>query len=86
MLTDARQAIAQTFPSGMCEAFATPEACAQQITTALGDFAALRTRAEQLHHEVLGAHTYSHRAQTFIDLMQRYRCRNHTHTRSKEVA
>lgn len=84
VLTDSRQAMAQTFPPGMCESFATAEACARQITAALADFAALRTHAEQLHHEVLGAHTYSHRAQTSIDLMQRYRCRNHT--RSTGVA
>lgn len=73
VLTDDRQSIPQIFTSNMCDTFATPEECAHKIVTALADFSAIRTRAEQLHHEVLGAHTYSHRAQTFIELMQSYR-------------
>lgn len=73
LLTDDRQSIVQTFPSGICNTFETPETCAQKTSNALKDFAALRTQAEQLHHQVLASHTYSYRAQTFMALMQNYR-------------
>lgn len=73
VLTDDRQSLAEIFPHTRCDSFTTPEECAQKINNALNDFSALRTRAEQMHHEVLGSHTYSHRAQAFIDLLQAYR-------------
>lgn len=73
VLTDQRQSIAQTFPNARCDSFTTPEQCAQKISNALKDFAALRTQAEQLHHEVLASHTYSHRAQRLMALLQNYR-------------
>lgn len=73
VLTDHRQSIAQTFPRIECDSFSTLEQCAQQIDIMLNDFATLRTQAEQLHQEVLATHTYSHRAQTLMMLLQNYR-------------
>ena len=75
LLTDDRQSIPKTFPTGLCDTFANPEECAHKIAWGLGNFPLTRTRAERLHHSVLGAHTYSHRAQAFIDLLESYRRR-----------
>ena len=75
LLTDDRQSIPETFPAGLCDTFATPEECAHKIALALANFHMTRTRAEQLHRYVLSNHTYSHRAQTFINLLQSYRGR-----------
>lgn len=75
LLTDDRQSIPETFPAGLCDTFATPEECAHKIALALANFHMTRTRAEQLHRYVLSNHTYSHRAQTLMDLLQSYRSR-----------
>ena len=73
LLTDDRQSIAQTFPLGLCNTFDSPETATQKISDALKDFAALRAQAELLNHQVLASHSYSHRAQTFMALLQNYR-------------
>lgn len=78
LMTDDRPSIPNTFPTGLCDTFATPEECAHKIALALANFPLTRKRAEQLHHNILGAHTYSHRARTLIDLLERYRSRGLT--------
>jgi len=69
LLTDWRRAIPETFAEGSCDFFRDAQDCANKIAHYLRRFDALRTRAEDLHRQVLDQHTYDVRARRLLELL-----------------
>ena len=72
VVSDTRRHIDVTYPSGMVPVFDTPESCAQLIMELLEDFQRIRALAEAQYQHVLERHTYWHRAQQILKILQDY--------------
>lgn len=72
VISDVRKNLVDTFPPGLVPVFNQPKTCAQTIIELLDNFGRIRTLAEAQHHHVLAGHTYRHRAQHLLNILQSY--------------
>lgn len=70
VISDERKHLADTFPPEAVLTFDGPQASAQLIIELLDKFDRIRALAEVQHHCVLEQHTYRHRAQHLLDILQ----------------
>lgn len=73
VLSDTRKHMPDTFTDSSIPTFDSPEACAALIDNLLSDWERLRSQAEKQHLAVMMRHTYHHRAQHLLELLERYR-------------
>lgn len=73
LISDIRKHFSDTFSGGSVPVFDGVGACADLIEALLSDWKGLRTQAENQHLQVLGQHTYRHRAQHLVELLTKYR-------------
>lgn len=70
VVTEARGHLEQTFPAGMLPTFNGTEDCVQLIIELLKNFNQIRALAEAQYDFVREQHTYKHRAQQFLRILQ----------------
>lgn len=70
VISDEREHLADTVPPEVIPTFDSARTCAQLIITLLYDIDRVRALAEVQHHCVLEQHTYRHRAQHLLDILQ----------------
>lgn len=70
VLSDARKHLEISFPASVVPVFDSPVSCAEKIIELLKSFERIRMLAEAQHHHVLEQHTYRHRAQQLLKILQ----------------
>jgi len=72
LLTDYRKNIKQTFLPGLCDYYLDIKDCIKKIDFYLNNFKYLRNRAITLQKNIIDNHTYQHRAQQFLQIIEKY--------------
>lgn len=72
-ISDPRKHLSETFPEDCIPTFDSVEGCATLIDQLLINWESLRSQAEKQHLAVMARHTYRHRAQFLLELLEQYR-------------